>query len=224
MFKFIKNFFSHQDLNANKDLKDKFSKIYFQNIFGGKDSRSGEGSNMEQTAIIRRELPNLLKRYGINSLMDAPCGDFYWMREVDLGIQNYLGVDIVDSLIQENIRQYGSKAITFSCIDLVDGDLPKVDLALCRDCLVHLTFEDAKKVVENFKKSGIKYLLTTSFTRKDGNVDLIGKDIWRPLNLELTPFNFPKPLEMINEGCTEYNGQFSDKHLGLWLLDEISFA
>jgi hypothetical protein len=53
------------------------------------------------------------------------------------------------------------------------------------------------------------------------NADLIGDDIWRPLNLELPPFNFPKPVKLINEQCTEGNGEYTDKHLGLWFLDEV---
>jgi hypothetical protein len=39
--------------------------------------------------------------------------------------------------------------------------------------------------------------------------------------LQLPPFNFPKPLKLIDEKCTEYNGKFADKHLGLWLLNDI---
>ena len=35
------------------------------------------------------------------------------------------------------------------------------------------------------------------------------------------PFNFPKPAKLIDEKCTEANNQFTDKCLGLWLLDEI---
>ena len=223
MFKLIKKLFSekNENFNDNKNLKDKFSKIYFQNIFGGKDSRSGEGSNMEQTAEIRRELPKLIKGFGVESFMDAPCGDFFWMKETELGVKRYIGVDIVDTLIQSNLKQFGNSSIDFMCLNLVESELPKTDLIFCRDCLVHLTFDDIQKVIANFKKSGAKYLLTTTFTDRESNTDLIGKDIWRPLNLQLSPFNFPKPLKLIDENCSEYHGKFSDKHLGLWMLDEI---
>jgi hypothetical protein len=64
-------------------------------------------------------------------------------------------------------------------------------------------------------------LLTTTYTDRRKNVDLFGKDIWRTLNLQLAPFHFPPPLKIINENSTEVDGNFSDKCLGLWLLDDI---
>jgi len=83
-----------------------------------------------------------------------------------------------------------------------------------------LTFDQAIKAIKNFKKSGSKYLLTTTFTGRSENVDL-GNEIWRTLNLELPPFNLPKPKRIINEKCTEFDGIFKDKSLGLWALDDI---
>ena len=207
------------ELEKAKDLREKFSKIYSDNIFGGKESRSGEGSSMEQTTEIRRELPLLVQEFGIESFMDAPCGDYFWMKEVDLGVKRYIGADIVEALVEKDQQQYGKEGVSFQCLNLAEDKLPQVDLIFCRDCLVHLTFADAQKVIDNFRKSGSKYLLTTTFTRMDRNIDLAG--IWRPLNLQLPPFSFPEPLKLIDEKCPDCNGQFSDKHLGLWLLDDI---
>ena len=96
------------------------------------------------------------------------------------------------------------------------------DLIFSRDCLVHLSFDAALCVVANFKRSGAKYLLTTTFTQRDRNNDLIGKDqFWRPLNLQLSPFSFPAPVLLIDEGGTEELGQYPDKCLGLWLLEDL---
>jgi hypothetical protein len=44
----------------------------------------------------------------------------------------------------------------------------------------------------------------------------------RMLNMEKFPFFFPKPIELIVEGCTEGNGEFADKSLGLWKLHDIN--
>lgn len=204
------------------DLKQKFSAIYEGNVFGGRVSRSGEGSDLVQTAAIRRELPKLLRTLGAKTVLDAPCGDWCWMRETELGVDRYIGVDIVDVMIERNQREFGNDRTEFQCVNLVDGDLPRADLILCRDCLVHLSFEDALRVLANFKRSGATFLLTTTFSRLDPNRELAGQDaFWRPLNLELPPFSFPSPLAVINEGCTEEAGRFTDKCLGLWRLDGI---
>lgn len=204
-----------------KNLDDRFSQIYSRNIFGGQESRSGEGSNLVQTAEIRRELPKLIRELGVRSIMDAPCGDWNWMKESPLDLDQYIGVDIVKELIEKNQQQFGNDSTNFICKNLVKEQLPKVDLIFCRDCLVHLTYNDIHKVIANFKNSGSKYLLTTTFTTRDSNNDLIGDDIWRTINLELSPFNFPAPLKLINEKCSEINNQYSDKSLGLWLLEKI---
>lgn len=211
---------------SNKDslnLKTKFSNVYENNLFKGRISRSGEGSDLVQTATIRSRLPRLIEELNIKKLLDAPCGDWYWMREVNLCVDEYLGVDIVDELIKKNQFTYGNKQISFQCLNLATDALPKSDLILCRDCLVHLSFDDALEIISNFKHSGATYLLTTTFSKRMRNEDL-GSGFWRPLNLQLPPFNFPPPIILINENCTEENGQYSDKSLALWHLDDIKMT
>jgi hypothetical protein len=107
------------------------------------------------------------------------------------------------------------------CLDLAKDLLPQADIIFCRDCLVHLTYDEIRKVIANFKRSNSTYLLTTTFTDRRNNIDLVVQHIWRPLNLEMPPFNFPKPLKLINEKCTENDNRYNDKSLGLWRLDQI---
>lgn len=201
-------------------VKTKFTDIYLNNIFGGNESRSGEGSSLVQTEILRKELPQLLHEFNVKVLLDAPCGDFFWMRESELAVEKYIGVDIVSELIESNNKLYSNQQRVFLMRDIIEQELPKSDFILCRDCLVHLSFKQGIKTIKNFKRSGSKYFASTTFTDRRQNDDL-GKGIWRTLNLQIEPFNFPKPLKIINENCTEGDGKFSDKSLGLWLLDDI---
>jgi hypothetical protein len=203
------------------DLQQKFSLIYEGNTFGGKESRSGAGSDLQQTREIRRVLPELIKEFNIQTMMDAPCGDLFWMQTMQLGVKTYIGVDIVNTLIEKNQHDFGNDTREFMCLNLAGDELPCVDLIFCRDCLVHLNFADVQKVLSNFKRSGSRYLLTTTFSGRNANRDLVGKDIWRPLNLQAEPFNLPVPLRLINEKCTEGNGAYTDKSLGLWRLSDI---
>lgn len=206
----------------HEQLKEKFSEVYEKNIFGGRISRSGEGSDLVQTEVIRRELPRIVKKFSIRTFLDAPCGDWYWMKDTNLGVEQYIGVDIVETMIEKHKVDYAGPARTFQCLNLATDPLPKADLIFSRDCLVHLTFEDAIKIITNFKKSGAKYLLTTTFIDRAKNNDLVGKDsFWRPLNMRLAPFNFPEPLLTVNEECTEEIGEYKDKCLCLWLLSDI---
>lgn len=202
-----------------------FSRIYKKGEFKGRESKSGEGSGTDQTRVIRSVLPELLKKYKIKSMMDAPCGDFFWMRFVNLMNIDYLGVDIVPEAIERNNTQFTQDGKRFQVMDVIAVKPPKVDMIFCRDLLVHLSLDDARKVIGNFKDSGSEYLLTTTFTDRQSNEYDIkiktGQVFWRPLNLERPPFSFGTPIEMINEGCTEGDGQFSDKSLGLWRLADI---
>lgn len=208
------------DAVRNLSLKEKFSEVYAKNIFGGADSRSGAGSDLAQTEVIRAAIPRILRERNVRSMLDAPCGDWFWMREVDLGIEKYTGADIVEALIARNQSQFGREGIEFKCLDLSKDELPKVDLIFSRDCLVHLSYADAQKMLANFKASGAKFLLTTTFTGRSSNTDL-GDGFWRPLNMQLAPFNFPPPIEIVNERCTEGGGNFGDKSIGLWVLRDI---
>jgi hypothetical protein len=140
---------------------------------------------------------------------------------VDLAETKYIGADIVNKLILNNSNSYStSNQIDFKVINLITDKLPKVDLIFTRDCLVHLSFKDIYACVENIKKSGSKYLLTTTFINRNINNDIITGS-WRPLNLEIAPFFFPKPVALIIENCTEDNGNFSDKAMALYNVKDL---
>jgi hypothetical protein len=202
-----------------------FSNIYDRGGWVGvPTTASGSGSTMEQTAVVRRDLPAFLAELGARSLLDAPCGDFHWMQSCDVDLDRYIGVDIVRPLIDDNRRRYGGPTRTFDVADLAADPLPQVDVVLCRDCLVHLTLHDALAVLRNFKRSGSTYLLTTTFPATSVNDDLVQAGGWRPLNLEEPPFGLPRPIRLLNEGTTEWGDRFADKSLGLWRLVDLELG
>ncbi len=193
-------------------------------------SRSGLGSNVEQTAALRAELPQLLADLGIRSMLDVPCGDFFWMGRIDLGVDRYIGADIVTELIEENAVQFGRADREFRVLDLSQDDLPRVDLVFSRDCLVHLSNDDAMRCLDNIKRSGSTYLAATTFTERDHNDDIVtGR--WRTLNLCVEPFSLPAPERLLNERCTEVyrfaedgrerEERFTDKSIGVWRIADL---
>jgi hypothetical protein len=201
-------------------LRETFAYIYATRFWHGAASVSGEGASLDQTRRIRHELPRLLEALGVDMMLDLPCGDFGWMQFVDLSLKMYIGADIVPELIAGNRTRYGDDRHRFLVLDVTRSALPRADLVLCRDCFVHLSFHDIRKALHNIRRSGITYLLTTTFPACHENQDITTGD-WRVLNLEASPFDFPAPLRLINEACTEGGGQFQDKSLGLWRLDDL---
>jgi hypothetical protein len=196
-----------------------FTKLYYQPN-RHREAISGPGSDLIQTAAIARELPVLLDEVGAKILLDAPCGDFFWMQHVALGVENYIGVDIVRDQIERNRAKYSCLNRRFLCLDVTVDQLPQADLIFSRDLLVHLSFRDIEAALKNFKRTMSEYLLTTTFPRITKNTDIVTGD-WRPINLQLPPFNFPRPLRMLCEHCTENGGKYADKSLGLWKLDDL---
>ena len=113
---------------------------------------SGHGSDIIQTETIRRELPILFKELKIRTLLDIPCGDFFWMKEMPLGNIEYLGGDIVDDLIRANDK-FTTDEIQFKRLNLIESPLPEMDLIFVRDCLVHLTNKDITRSLQNMASS-----------------------------------------------------------------------
>ena len=206
--------------HLSKRQKNVFTNIYEKNHWQGSESRSGTGSNLEQTMVVKKELPKLLRKISAQSILDCPCGDFAWMQHLTLDIDRYIGADIVETIIKKNQRQFGDQTRTFCVLDLTKDELPNVDVIFCRDCLVHFSYEDFWKAIRNLKNSGTTYLLTTTFPNRGKNSNIITSG-WRPLNLEIAPINFGKPIEIINEECTEGGGAFSDKSLALWRIEDL---
>lgn len=201
----------------NEKLKDIFTNIYDTNLWKSEESVSGTGSEIKMTKHLINGLNNIIRRYDILSLFDAPCGDFNWMKEVNLDGLYYIGGDIVEPIINRNKETY--PLYDFRVCDITTDQLPKVDLIFTRDCLVHLNYEKINKFIENIKKSDCKYLLTTSFENKN-NVDIVDGD-WRPINLRRHPFNLINPIDVIDEKCTENYPLYSDKVMLLYKISDL---
>ena len=192
-----------------------FSSFAALNRWGSAESRSGEGSTLDQTRRIREVLPKVLEAFGIRSLVDAPCGDGNWIRTVNQGLDRYVGVDIVPQLI-DDLLKLARENECFICRDLVTDELPRADAVLCRDALVHLSFSQALSALRNIERSGARFLIATTFPGR------VNKDIatggWRPLDLCAPPFELGPPMVLIDEECTESGGRYSDKSLGVWWI------
>ncbi|MFA5216557.1 class I SAM-dependent methyltransferase [Sulfuricurvum sp.] len=203
------------------ELQTRFTNFFETNCFGSEESVSGQGSTLAQTEMLRIKLAELLKKLEVKTFLDAPCGDFNWMKLLGYDLESYIGIDIVEQIIIDNSIKYSNETYSFACLDICRSPLPRADLIFCRDVLVHLDFENSLAALRNFKSSGAKYLLTTTFTDREGNVDLKDEMIWRTLNLEKGPFHFSHPIYLLNEECTEGDGNYADKSLGLWLLEDL---
>jgi methyltransferase family protein len=211
-------FVADRDAFAGLGLQQRFQRIHDTNLWGAAESVSGLGSEIDATATLREELPALLKRLHATSLLDAPCGDAGWIARADLAVR-LIGIDIVPDLIETLRTRAGRGEIAgdYHLADLTTDPLPRCDVVLCRDCLVHFSFANITRAVENFRRSGARYLITTTFPDWQVNRDCEDGD-WRALNFERAPFSWGQAVALINENCTEAGGGWRDKSLGVWAL------
>jgi hypothetical protein len=200
-------------------MEKTFEAIFRHNLWNCPESASGWGSTLKNTEDIRKKLPCLVKKLAAKTFLDLACGDFNWMKEIDLEVSTYLGADVVDSICEKNMRNYAQHNRFFRRLDLTKDILPKVDIILCRDALVHLSFSDICKAISNIKKSGSRYLLITTYPNVEVNFEICTGG-WRPLNLQKPPLNWSEPTQLI-EDSEEIGLPDWGKHLGLWEVQKI---
>ena len=186
--------------------------FYKTNWWKTNETGSGPGSSLANTEKIRKQIPLWLRSLQVNHILDAPCGDFNWMSRVDLGQIRYTGADIIPKLIRRNKKKY--PGVEFIVADITVDPLPPADLVLCRDCFIHLPNYMILASIANFKRAGIRYLLTNTYHFIQENNDILPGD-FRMINLELPPFSLPAPEFIMDE---EYTSGFPDKKLALWKL------
>lgn len=164
--------------------------------------RSGPGSTLRRTKRLRRALPGLLKDYDVKTFLDAPCGDWNWMSAVNLDGVKYIGGDISKELIAEVKAEHGGEGRKFMHLDLASSKLPKCDMIMVRECLIHLTDEVRWEVIANIHKAKIPHLLLT-VDLVDENIPLTENGQHANFNPMIAPFNFPDPVHHVPESSDQ---------------------
>lgn len=197
------------------DPKQVFTNVFRKNWWNNGESRSGWGAEMKRTASIRSALSDFAQRHSLRSLLDAPCGDFHWMQHVTWppGFR-YAGAEIVRDLIIENRRKY--PGVEFLELDILSDPLPAFDAWLARDVMIHFPDAAVHAAIDQFRKSGIRYLLATTYPNTRRNTDIKFGQV-RHLNLCVPPFNLPPPAEILREDDDPLTGRV----IGVWQRSDL---
>jgi 2-polyprenyl-3-methyl-5-hydroxy-6-metoxy-1,4-benzoquinol methylase len=166
--------------------KEVFSKIYKEDLWHG---GSGAGSEVENVKEYIDILQKYIDKPEIKTVLDLGCGDWQFSKFLDLSSVSYLGVDVVESVIESNSSLYSASNIEFINRDITTYEVPKVDLIICKDVLQHLCNKDVIDILVKIIKSSKFSLVTNDFA----STDLVNRDInngdYRCLDLSLSPFN-----------------------------------
>ena len=190
-------------LNQDKIGKKIFTSIYKSNHWyhdhkflpNESVSVSGPGSNIntEQFFSLVKTFTQIIKDYNVKSLLDMPCGDFLWIHEIikERNI-DYLGIDIVEELIEENKNRYKNKNFNFENHNILNFSTNKeFDLILIRDLFIHIKNSDISQIIQNIKKINFRYIVLNSYNNKVNKDVIVGQH--RKVNLLIEPFNLKKP-------------------------------
>lgn len=177
-----------------------FTNIFENNLWKAWETRSGTGSTLKATIGLVPALAQFCEARNIRSLVDAGCGDCNWIADLAEQVGCYFGLDVVEPLTMQNARLHGRlPGWFFKTADITCDALPRADAILCRNVLSHLTLAQTLAALDNFRRSGCRWLIATTHDGVEQNHDTdCGK--WRPLNLHIAPFLLPPPIHRIPDG------------------------
>lgn len=193
--------------------------IYQEKLWGGShlDFYSGTGSHdpLIIKPYINKVTAFLKAQNSMLQVCDLGCGDFNIGKHFVNYTQQYVALDIVAPLIDRNKKLYKNKKLTFDCVDIAKGALPKADCIILRQVLQHLSNKEIYEVVK--KLVNYKYIILTEHVPVSGyvpNLDMISSQGIRlkkqsGVNLLAPPFNLKVKSEEVlhryvldnNKGC-----------------------
>lgn len=106
----------------------------------------GFGSKISATEVQRRWIPEIVKKYEIETVADIGAGDLNWVKLLDWDV-NYSAYDLVPRT---------PEVIVF---DITKEIPPAVDMIMCLWVINHLPYEDKDKAITNILLSGSRYLM-----------------------------------------------------------------
>lgn len=174
----------------NQDLAEIFRRHYEDgNSNWGKSS--GPGSSPYSTIQYRSFIENFIRMNNIEKVVDVGCGDWQFSRFINFDGVDYLGFDIVSSVVEKNNVNFRTNKINFRMMPSDIEDIQSADLLIMKDVLQHLSNQEIlqfkNKVFQKFKYC----LLTNSYRKLNVKTNIDIKDGgFRCLDLSLPPFSF----------------------------------
>lgn len=180
--------------------KDAMEQIYEMKLWGDNNSRfySGDGSHHPEIVLpyidVLQSFLSSFKEFLV--VCDLGCGDFNIGKELVAYTKRYIGIDIVNDLIEHNKLAFKEENLEFYCLDVAVDDLPSGDCVILRQVLQHLSNKEIQQIVH--KLTDFKYVILTEHIPEGDfvpNIDIIsGQGIRLKKNsgvaLLATPFNF----------------------------------
>jgi SAM-dependent methyltransferase len=174
---------------------------------------SGKVSDALYTASFRKALVDFMQEHDVKSVLDYGCGDAQFAKQVDWGERDYIGVDIVPAAIERATRECtGRPNMTFECIPPETWEPPRVDLALCKDVLIHVPNSEIVLIARKLLLAAKNVLFVQDRPSLDHNVDGI-RGGYRGIDLSAAPFGLHGSIVY----QFERSRRFPDDKIAFWV-------
>lgn len=166
----------------SSNIQKTFATIYSKSVWGG---GSGAGSDLRNTVMYVAYVQHFMELNSVKSVVDIGCGDWRFSQHLNFAGRQYLGVDVVESVIARNASAYGRANVEFKIADATEFIIPQCDLLLCKDVLQHLSNSNVAAILKRGNVA-TRALITNDYY--PANYDCKNGDT-RPLDITADPFN-----------------------------------
>jgi hypothetical protein len=209
------------------DLKTYFTDVYNNNSWKSHESHSGPGSERNHPTIknliyltIKLINDNFYNNKSI-IIIDCPCGDFNWidmllsniLKNTNIKNIKYYGYDIVDLNNDFNTKLKKIENVEYNfIINDVTQNIPIYgDIIICKELFIHLSYDDIKKVLNNFIYSKSLYLIVNDFESDNKDLSYNKNELGSCREISLTRY----PFNLIN-----YEYKYEDYKI--WKISELN--
>ena len=172
-------------------------------------------SRVSGTVDLRIKLEELFQRHHIRSIFDAGCNNCNWMKLLSQFV-DYHGGDISLATVAQVWQRYPELDVILH--DITTDPIPAVDLLFVRDVTIHLDHADKTRLLQNWSRSSIPWILVTHYRDMLENQ----QQQYRPGELlvdlvhwQIAPWLFPAPVDVVDE----YGA--GGKCMALWHRDQL---
>ena len=149
-----------------------FDEIYKRGSWKSGTSLSGPGSEPENALSYVAFVDDIIQIYGINAILDIGHGDWKMWPKAFFDNKNYVGIDVVQTLNESMRNNYQRDNIRFLLLDAVADELPKSEIVLIKDVLMHLSNKDIDAILT--KLTGYRLsIICTDVLRKLTLIDML---------------------------------------------------
>jgi hypothetical protein len=126
-------------------------------------------------------------------VVDIACGDYrLWTKLKYRG--NYLGIDIVQTVIDANNKKYANHRVQFINYNVLDEEAEPIqhpDLVIIKDVFIHLPYKDIFKMLHAVNKMNPKYILLCEDAHYSNPSYDIRVGLYRPISFKKVIQNDP---------------------------------